>query len=788
MGRRQRANEILNNLPQLQNHIKKDPTSYREEFLQQWKHFESSLGIFELKPDEEYKEFGDLIMFLAHVSPYYPKECQGYPVMLLNLLQKNYMVLDPNLRKSIVQSVILLRNKRQMSSTQLLPVFFTMFRCHDKTLRSTLYKYIVNDVRSANKGQHRDNKLNRVIQNYMFSIINSPDAQTKTSPGAIAAKKSLEVCIELYRRGIWNDSKTVNVIALGCFSKITKIKVTCIQFFLNPTKSKQRRLEKAQKIHKKNLKSRTEDNEENEDSDIEENFNKSDQPHFRVLSLINDPQNFAEKLFVSASSSSNNSKKGGQVVERFEVRLMQLKLVSRVMGYHNLYISSFFPFMQRYLQPHQRDITVILAIFATACNQFTAPESVQPQIRVIANNFVSDHCSPEVMSAGLNVIRAVCVRQPMALDDGLLSDLIEYRKHKDKGVMMAARSLLQFYRKSYPEMLPKRERGKSATEALIGGKTLANQEYGQEKVHEGVDGIDLLDMVSSDSELEFSGDESLEEESDVESIPEVQAGKPSKAKKINEKNIDEDSENDEIYLSDLGNDSDEDSDYEEEDAEENKEYNSENESDADDNEKANNSEKTEFKEADTSSSIERSNTEEEATEKEEMEESKSKVLRADMTRILTQEDFDKIDRMKKKQKEKARVEMESLANTKGKNKRSLETANSQAGDGENESLKKDYYDEADILGSYHSRKRAKATYAERMATVQAGREGREKFASKKSKRESDGRSTSNKEKRKTKNFKMISHKQGNVVKGKRSLVVKARELRAHIKKQKMKKH
>ncbi|OLY85550.1 Protein SDA1-like protein [Smittium mucronatum] len=66
MGRRGRATEILNNLPQLQNLMKRDPPSYRDEFLQQWRHFESSMTIFELKPEDEYKDFSELLMFLSH--------------------------------------------------------------------------------------------------------------------------------------------------------------------------------------------------------------------------------------------------------------------------------------------------------------------------------------------------------------------------------------------------------------------------------------------------------------------------------------------------------------------------------------------------------------------------------------------------------------------------------------------------------------------------------------------------------------------------------------------------
>lgn len=39
-----------------------------------------------------------------------------------------------------------------------------------------------------------------------------------------AAKMSADIMIELYKKDIWNDSKTVNVIGtVGCFSPITKV-------------------------------------------------------------------------------------------------------------------------------------------------------------------------------------------------------------------------------------------------------------------------------------------------------------------------------------------------------------------------------------------------------------------------------------------------------------------------------------------------------------------------------------------------------------------------------------
>ena len=81
-------------------------------------------------------------------------------------------------------------------------------------------------------------------------------------------------------------------------------------------------------------------------------------------------------------------------------------------------------------------------------------------------------------------------------------------------------------------------------------------------------------------------------------------------------------------------------------------------------------------------------------------------------------------------------------------------------------------------------KKAKQTYEERLASIQTGREGRAKFGSARGRNE---RNTTNRQKTKNKAFMMVLHKRSVVQKSKMSLREKQRALRAHIKKQKMKK-
>ncbi len=59
---------LTSNLPQLQNLIKRDPIAYREEFLQQWNHYNSICQIFKINPDEQAEHYRELVSFISQVK------------------------------------------------------------------------------------------------------------------------------------------------------------------------------------------------------------------------------------------------------------------------------------------------------------------------------------------------------------------------------------------------------------------------------------------------------------------------------------------------------------------------------------------------------------------------------------------------------------------------------------------------------------------------------------------------------------------------------------------------
>ncbi|XP_062334303.1 protein SDA1 homolog isoform X1 [Osmerus eperlanus] len=660
-------NKLPNNLPQLQNLIKRDPQSYTEEFLQQYRHYQSNVQIFKLQPDKPNKELGDLVMFLAQVGHCYLQQLSTFPQELTELLLSHHTVLESDLRMTFCKALILLRNKNLINPTGLLELFFELLRCHDKLLRKTLYTHIVADIKNIN-AKHKNNKANTMLQNFMYTMLRDSNP--------IAAKISLDVMVELYKRNIWNDAKTVNVITTACFSKVTKILVAGMKFFLGKdedekndsgseseeegpsardlmvrystnkkTPKSKKKMEKAMKVLKKHKKKK-----------------KVEVFNFSAIHLIHDPQDFAEKLLKQLEDSK----------ERFEVKIMMMDLISRLVGIHELFLFNYYPFVQRFIQPHQREVTKILLCAAQSSHQLVPPEIIEPVIMTIANNFVTDRNSGEVMTVGLNAIKEVAARCPLSITEDLLQDLVQYKTHKDKNVMMSARGLIQLFRNLNPQMLHKKDRGRpteSSVEARI-------QDYGEMESKDYIPGAEVLE-VEEDQEAD-------EDEEGWESASISDGG--------------EDGEWVDVHHS----------------------------SDEGAGEMA------------------------EKLQSMPVEERKAKAKAVSSSRVLTQDDFKKI-RLAQMAKE--------LTGAPGKAQKRKMVDSDDEGDNRGELLT--------LRNIEKLHKKPKADKETRLATAMAGRSDRKEFVHKRTKLNPFA-STSNKEKKRNKNFMMMRHSQNVRTKGKRS--------------------
>ncbi|KAJ8965603.1 hypothetical protein NQ317_004362 [Molorchus minor] len=349
------------------------------------------------------------------------------------------------------------------------------------------------------------------------------------------------------------------------------------------------------------------------------------------------------------------------------------------------------------MQPHQREVTRILQFVAQASHELVPPDVLEPVLKTLANNFITERNSSDVMAIGLNAVKEICSRCPLAIEEDLLRDLVQYKSYRDRSVMMASRSLIQLFRGTRPELLHKKDRGRP-TEAT---EEIEQLDYGKIEAKDYVPGAEVL-LKDDKKEIEVDS----ESGSDDEQWIDVQHSE-------DEAECGEEASEDEA----------EESEHEGENGEENKPKRKVL--------KAKRSENLKIK--------------------------KEMAQKVTLERILTDEDFKRIDM--------ANVRKQVQGPKKGV-KRNIEVSST--------SQPSELVKLSDIENIYKKRKHDKQT---RIESVRKGQMDRDKFGYR------DGRvnehcSKTNREKRKNKNFQMLRHK----VKGKvkRSFKDKQIALRNHL--------
>lgn len=460
----------------------------------------------------------ELIDFIAHVADCYPDITKDFGPQLIDILSQHHQVLEQELREKIVGSLVLLRKKELMDSATLLQTLFPiLITTPSKTLRQLIFQKILMDLRSSN-AKTTNHKLNQTMQTVLFNLVTSDRTSSK---GLWAIKLTRE----LWKRQIWTDTKAVEVMKEASLSENEKVVVGGVRFFLGGDKEREDMEEESSDDeavdvgrvkHQVGINKKTKKKAraiERAKATVQKRERKKTQPHplnFSALHLLHDPQGFAESLF-SRHLQSAKSKLN------LDQKLMVLQLVTRLVGLHKLHIMHLYSYFQKYLTPRQPSVTSFLASLAQASHDLVPPDDLEPLVLKIANEFVSEASASEVATAGLNAIREICARQPLAINETLLQDLVMYRKSKDKGVVMGARGLLSLYRDINPEMLKRRDRGKDASISLQHGdkkeRRFAAQDVG------GIEGLELLEQWKEEERKRkraekglASGEEDNEEE------------------------------------------------------------------------------------------------------------------------------------------------------------------------------------------------------------------------------------------------------------------------------------
>ncbi|CAK9180520.1 unnamed protein product [Ilex paraguariensis] len=359
-------------LPTLQSKMKIDPEGYQTELSLLYNQFKSSLELFQQQAALNFtsisgistdstvaKDLGDRAMFLSHMTPFYPEQLANFPTELADFLRSSGRSLPSGLRCHIAQALILLINRKIVDIGDTLALFMELQTLGDRALRKLAFSHVVQSIRRMNQ-KHKHEAKNRTLQNILFSMLQQEDEAK--------AKQSLITLCDLHRRKVWFDERTANAICTTCFNPSSRIMIAALSFLLDfekieddddsdvssgeddinvnqphvvlskeavykanhkgTTSSKKKKKAKLQRVARSMKKQQRMSSE------------KDNLSYYSPLNHLKDAQGFAEKLFSRLQTCN----------ERFEVKMMMLKVIARTVGLHRLILLNFYPFVQKYVQ------------------------------------------------------------------------------------------------------------------------------------------------------------------------------------------------------------------------------------------------------------------------------------------------------------------------------------------------------------------------------------------------------------------------------------------------------
>ena len=471
---------LIDMLPVYQDRIKRDKETYTEEFLKVLKKFEEQFNIFLFDPSRKIKGFKELLMFFAHLSSLFKEQTAFIPKGLCKIISENYLSIPHEIRLTIVDCLSIMCKANILSPLEVIPLFFNLMRCQDKILRKRLTDYIVSSLTKINE-KHKNININKNIQNFCEKLLEDPNKKL--------ARKTLNIIINLYQKRIWNDSRTINILAnIAVNAKDIKISSAACKFFLSEYNvekeadtSDEEDLEELKNKYKllgKGYAKKTKKRKEKLQQ-LMKSINKKEERQKKIKSIsdfmpidkLNDPLTFAEKLFHLVNSFQSGN---------FKHKLIVLRLLGRILGRHRLLLNNFFNSMIPLIKNDQKDLDVILASIIEATHDQIPPIELEPIIKKLFDFFISDVLPPTQITLGLNTLYGLVERCPYCINEEYYTVCEELKSFKNKSVSNAARAVCNLYKEYFD---------KHGIENGFG--------FGDSKNYDGIEGIELLKRLEN---------------------------------------------------------------------------------------------------------------------------------------------------------------------------------------------------------------------------------------------------------------------------------------------------
>lgn len=249
------------------------------------------------------------------------------------------------------------------------------------SLRALLQHTITTDLRNAN-AKSKNHSLNRVVQGLLFGVVEvgmpghgedpslaraGYDGKQTGSKSGSEALWAVRLAAELWKRKIWNDEKTVALLALACLHPHPRVQSSAIRFFLGDLHSSEAGNESGSDegsdaeggvipdvsafLHRRKINKKTRSNDKRvraaaslakkrrkalEDKKAETD-GQDGTSNVAAIHHLHDPQGFGEKLF--------DKLRRGDKRLAIDAKVRTIQLLARIMSCHQCCILGLYSFV-----------------------------------------------------------------------------------------------------------------------------------------------------------------------------------------------------------------------------------------------------------------------------------------------------------------------------------------------------------------------------------------------------------------------------------------------------------
>ncbi|KAK2197513.1 bifunctional SDA1 domain/Sda1 [Babesia duncani] len=471
----------MDNFSQLQLQMRRDPEAHAADFDHKFKELMAALDVIAMTPQIYNSDGLSLLNLVSHTVAYYvPPEAKNvdecyckvagndvksskidherlrqHPVLghrgrelcmqLLHIIKDTRRSMHAKMRRLLISTTFLLRSKRMIDIFTILPQWIELLDLEDRDARWKLFTFIIRDLTIVSK-KIKHTKTLGAIQDMIFMSM-----QRATLPVQLL---SCCIAVEMHKRRMWEDAVVVNTLARCALSGNLKMALAGTHFLLGT------------KNYFDTVFAALEEAQENADESAGNSKMIKVRPvhadghfDFRAIDNLFDPQSFADELFERCKSKDIS----------FSARILMLHLTSVLIARHGLLVPNFYTFLIKYAFPKQKLVTKILAIAAQAVHPQVPSEFLQPLVKQLVDQFISDDREDEVIAVGINTVREMAAKFSQVLDGDSLAQVLQVRS-KAKPVTMALKSLINLYRQVAPELLHPSMRGKEAGTKVVQNK------------------------------------------------------------------------------------------------------------------------------------------------------------------------------------------------------------------------------------------------------------------------------------------------------------------------------